>query len=167
MTKESDNRRLLKRVLVIGAVVLPLAVLLGWYGLRLSAEGRQRRIIAANEAAAITALDNIAAAEQLYRESSGGYGTFRQLFEAGVFDAPLAGEELISGGYRFTIRVRPATEAAGPAYEVNADPVRAGGDDATGNRHFFAGSEVTGVRHSTGRPATASDRTLPRRADTY
>jgi hypothetical protein len=167
MTKESDNRRLLKRVLMIGAVVLPLAVLLAWYGLKLSAEGRQRRIVAANEAAAITALDNIAAAEQLYRETYGSYGTFRQLFEAGVFDAPLTGEELISGGYRFTIRVRPATESEVSAYEVNADPVRSGGSDATGNRHFFSGSEVTGIRYSTGRPATASDRTLPRRADTY
>jgi hypothetical protein len=168
MSEKSDNRRLLKRVLIIGAIVLPLAALLGWYGLRLRDEGHQRRVIAANEAAAISALDNIAAAQQLYREAHGGYATFQQLFEAGVFDAPLDGEQLVSGGYRFTVRVLPADESRGRAYEVNADPLRPGtGIGATGSRHFFAGSEVTGIRYSEGRPARATDRTLPRRADTY
>jgi hypothetical protein len=167
MSKQSDNRRLLKRVLVIGVIVLPVAALLGWYGLRLRDEGHQRRVVIANEAAAVTALDSIAAAEQLYREAHDGYGTFQQLFEAGVFDAPLDGEQLVSGGYRFTIRVTPGSESQSPAYEVNADPVRSGGARATGNRHFYAGSEVTGIRFSEGRPATATDRTLPRRADTY
>jgi len=164
MSKESDNRRLLKRVLVIGAIALPLAALLGWYGLRMSVEGRQRRAITANEAAAVTALDNIAAAEQLYREAYGHYGTFQQLFEAGVFDAPITDGGLVSGGYRFSVRTRPGSESQAPAYEVNADPVRPG---STGNRHFFAGSEVTGIRYSEGRPATAADRALPRRADAF
>lgn len=167
MSQTSENKRLLKIVLVAAAAAVPILAGLTWYGLKLSADATRRRVVAANEAAAVTSLDQIAAAERLYLEAHGQYGTFRQLAEAGVFQAPLEGEALVSGGYRFTVSVTPPSETRGPAFAANADPVRSGGDDATGNRHFFAGSEVTGLRYSEGRPASASDRPAPRRAEAY
>lgn len=167
MSGKAENKRLLKIVLVIVAVGVPVAVALVWYATKLDAGERQRRTIASNEAAAVTALDQIAAAQHLFRETQGEYGTFRQLFEAGVFQAPLEGESLVSGGYRFTARTTPRSETEAPSFEINADPIRSGGSDATGNRHFFIGSEVTGIRYSEGRPATVSDRVLPRRAENY
>jgi hypothetical protein len=167
MSQTSESRRLLKIVLLLAAAAVPVVAGLVWYGLRLNADAQRRRAVAANEAAAISSLDQIAAAQQLHLEARGEYGTFRQLAEAGVFQAPLEGESLVSGGYRFTVRVTPRTETQGPTFSVNADPVRSGGGDATGVRHFFKSSEVTGTRHSEGRPATAADRQLPRVADVY
>lgn len=167
MAQTSESRRLLKIVLVAAAAAVPVVAGLVWYGLKLSADAERRRVVAANEAAAVSSLDQIAAAQQLYLEAHGQYGTFRQLAEAGVFQAPLEGESLVSGGYRFTVGLTPRAGTRGPAFDVNADPVRSGGDDATGVRHFFKSSEVTGTRFSEGRPAAAADRQLPRAADVY
>jgi hypothetical protein len=166
-SKSSENKRLLRIVLILAAAAIPIIAGLAWYGLKLNTEAQRRRIVATNEAAAISALDQIAAAQQLYLETYGQYGTFNQLAEAGVFQAPLQGESLVSGGYRFSITVTAPNEGRGPTYAARADPIRSGGDDATGIRHFFAGSEVTGLRYSEGRPATAADRPLPRRADAF
>src|SRR5438270_13641128 len=75
-----------------------------------------------------------------------------------LFRSPLSGDALVSDGYRFTLKVTPKAGALGPTYSVNADPVRGGGRDATGRRHFFISSEVSGVRYNEERPATAADK---------
>lgn len=118
----------------------------------------QQKIIASNEASALTTLQNIQAQEQSFRETSGQYATFRRLADAGVIQAPTDGDALVSDGYKFTLKVTPKTEAQAPTYAVNADPERSGGRDATGRRHFFISSEVTGIRFNEERPATANDK---------
>ena len=158
MAESSETKRLwitTAIVVVVGLVVLVLLVLL-WF--RIRDERINQKVISANEAAALAALESIKAAEQLYFESHGEYATFPQLVEAGVFQAPTKTDVLVSEGYRFTIRVTPKTDTQGPAYGVNADPLRSGGRDATGRRHFFVSSEVTGVRYNEERPATAADK---------
>ena len=166
MSYSQETKRLWRRIAVI-AVLGVLAIAALWVVfIRAREEARLRRVVAANEQAALSVVDNVAAAEQLYLEARGEYGTFPQLVEAGVFQAPLSGDQIVAHGHTFRLRVTPQSEGRPPAFHLNADPLRDRGRDATGRRHFYAGSEVTGVRVHDERPATAADPPLPR-AETY
>ena len=157
-TERSESKRLLRTALVVAVVGVVLLVPLAWLAVRMYNDMIQQRVISANDKSARDALQNIQAAEQLYHESNGGYATFPQLVEEGVFQTKQTGDTLVNDGYRFTLRVTPKTENAEPTYSVNADPVRAEGRDATGRRHYFISSEVTGIRYNEERPATAADK---------
>jgi hypothetical protein len=158
MSEASESKRLWRTALIVAAVGILILVPLGWLALRMYDDTVRRRIISANESATLANLDNIQAAEQLYFEAHGQYGTLGQLIEAGVFQAQVSGDPPVASGYAFTIKVQPRTDTQPAAYSVNADPVRAGGRDATGRRHFFMSSEVTGVRVNESRPATKDDK---------
>ena len=161
MAEASESKRLLRTALIIAGVGVIILVPLGWLALRMWDDTIQRRVIAANESAALTNLDNIQAAQQLYFEAHGQYGTFRQLIDSGIFQAEVSGDPPAASGYVFTVRVQPKTDTPPASYSVNADPVRSGGRDATGRRHFFVSSEVIGVRYNESRPATRDDRPRP------
>ena len=158
MSEQTESRRLWRTALVVAAAGVVVLVPLAWLAYRMYNDTLQQRVMSANEASALAALENIQAQEQFFLETKGEYATFRQLAEAGAIQAPLSGDALVSDGYRFTLKVTPKNGAQGPTYSVNADPVRGGGRDATGRRHFFISSEVTGVRYNEERPATAADR---------
>jgi len=162
MAEVSESKRLWRTALIVAGVGVLVLVPLGWLALRMWDDTIQRRVIAANESAALTNLENIQAAEQLYFEANGQYGTFQQLIDSGVFQAQVSGDPPVASGYVFTVKVQPRTDTQPAAYSVNADPVRAGGRDATGRRHFFISSEVTGVRYHESRPATKDDRPRPK-----
>lgn len=161
MRDSSEAKRLWRTAAIVAGVGLLVLVPLTWLGLRMYDDVLRRRIVAANESAALTNLQNIQAAEQLYYETYGEYGTFRQMLDAGIFQADLQGDPPAVSGYAFTLRLRPKTETEPAGYSVNADPVRAGGRDATGRRHFFISSDVIGVRYHESRPATRDDRPRP------
>ena len=161
MRDSAETKRLWRTALIVAGVGLLVLVPLGWLALRMYDDAVRRRVISANEAAALASLEAIQAAEQLHFETYGEYGTFRQLVEAGVFQAELSGDPPVVRGYAFTLRVQPRSDTQPPAYSVNADPVRKGGRDATGRRHFFISSEVTGVRFNESRPATKDDKPRP------
>jgi Tfp pilus assembly protein PilE len=158
MSANTESKRLWRTALIVAVVGVVVLVPLAWLAFRMYNDTLQQKVISANEASALAALENIQAAEQLYLEAHGEYGTFPQLVADGVFQTKQTGEALVNDGYRFTLRVTPKSDAGGPTYSVNADPVRAGGRDATGRRHFFISSEVTGVRYNEERPATAADK---------
>ncbi|HEV3468173.1 MAG TPA: hypothetical protein VG148_02555 [Pyrinomonadaceae bacterium] len=166
MSYSQETKRLWRRLAVFALVGLVAAAALWMLFVRVRDDARRRRFAAANEREAVLVIDSVAAAEQLYLEARGEYGTFRQLVEAGVFRAPLEGDTLVVEGYAFRLQVTPPAEGRPPAFAVSADPVRTTGPDATGRRHFYAGSEVTGIRFNDERPATAADPLLPR-ANTY
>lgn len=161
MSNNSESKRLLRTALIAAGVGVIVLVPLVWLAVRMYDDAHQRKVMAANEATALTSLASIQAAEQLYLETNGQYATFPQLVEAGVFQAPLSGDSLVSSGYVYTIKVRPKTDATAAFYSVNADPQRSGARDATGTRHFYIDSEVTGIRFNEERPATASDKPRP------
>jgi hypothetical protein len=165
MAEVSESKRLWRTALIVAGVGVLVLVPLGWLALRMWDDTIQRRVIAANESAALTNLENIQAAEDLYFRANGEYGTIRQLTDAGVFQSTVSGDPLVASGYVFTVRVQPKTDTQPPAYSVNADPVRPEGRDATGRRHFFAGSEVTGIRYNETRPANKDDRLRPKVSD--
>ena len=161
MRDSSETKRLWRTALIVAGVGLLILIPLGWLALRLYDDTVRRRVVSANESAALSSLEAIQAAQQLYYETYGRYGTFRQLVEAGVFQAELTGDPPVVRGYAFTLKVQPRTDAQPAAYSVNADPVRKGGRDATGRRHFFISSDVTGVRYNESRPATKDDKPRP------
>ncbi|MDT5159401.1 MAG: hypothetical protein QOC61_897 [Acidobacteriota bacterium] len=160
MSDSSEAKRLWRTAGIIAGVGLLIIIPLSWLALRLYDDMIQQRVIAVNEAAARTSLDNIQAAEQLYYETNGQYATFRQLIESGVFQAELNGDPPVAHGYAFTLKVQPKSDTQSAAYSVNADPVISGARDATGHRHFFISSDVTGVRFNEERPATKEDKPL-------
>ncbi len=156
MSTQPEKKRGYGRVFLIilagGVLVL---VPLTYLAVKMSRDAARRRFVNANEAAAIYTLEQIAAAEQLHFETyEGRYGTFQQLLDAGLFKAPLDGERITAAGYTFTIKLAPAAAGQAASYSVNADPLEPG---VTGNRHFYIDSNITGMRYSEGRPATATD----------
>jgi 4-amino-4-deoxy-L-arabinose transferase-like glycosyltransferase len=161
MSDSSESKRLWRTALIVAGVGLLVLVPLSWLALRMYDDTIQRRVMSANESAALGSLEAIQAAEQLYYETNGQYATFQQLLDSGIFQAELQGDPPVAHGYTFALRVQPKTEAQAPAYSVNADPVRAEGRDATGRRHFFISSEVIGVRFNESRPATKDDKPRP------
>ena len=161
MAEASESKRLLRTALIIAGIGVIILVPLGWLALRMWDDTVQRKIMAANESAALANLGNVQAAEQLYFEANGQYGTFQQLIDSGIFQAQVSGDPPVASGYVFTVKVQPKTDTQPAAYSVNADPVRAEGRDATGRRHFFASSEVVGVRYNETRPATKDDKPRP------
>lgn len=165
MPEVSESKRLWRTALIVAGVGVLVLVPLGWLALRMWDDTIQRRVIAANESAALTNLENIQAAEQLYFEANGQYGTFQQLIDSGVFQAQVSGDPPVASGYVFNVRVQPKTDTQSPTYSVNADPVRADGRDATGRRHFFVSSEVIGVRFNESRPATKDDKPRPKMSE--
>jgi Tfp pilus assembly protein PilE len=158
MVESSESKRLWQTTVIVAAVGIVVVALLAWLALRLYDDKLQQQVMSANESSTLTTLENIQAQEQSFRETSGQYATFQQLADAGVIQAPTKDDTLVSDGYKFTIRVTPRSDAQGPTYVVNADPERAGGRDATGRRHFYISSEVTGIRYNEERPATATDK---------
>jgi hypothetical protein len=166
MSYSQETKRLWRWIAVIAVLGVLAAAALSVYFVRAREDARRRRVVAANERAAVLVVDGVAAAQQLHLEARGEYGTFPQLVEAGVFRAPaLDGERLVAEGYSFDLRVTPRAEARPPAFALHADPVRDRGPDATGRRHFYAGSDVTGIRFHDERPATAADPPLSRAND--
>jgi len=165
MAEVSESKRLWRTALIVAGVGLLVLIPLGWLALRMWDDTIQRRVIAANESAALTNLENIQAAEQLYFEANGQYGTFQQLIDSGIFQAAVSGDPPTASGYVFNVRVQPKTDTQPASYSVNADPVRAEGRDATGRRHFFVSSEVIGVRFNESRPATKDDRPRPKMSE--
>ena len=165
MAEVSESKRLWRTALIVAGVGLLVLVPLGWLALRMWDDTIRRRVVAANESAALTNLEKIQVAEQYYFDANGQYGTYQQLIDSGILQSEASGDPPTASGYVFNVRVQPKTDAQPAAYSVNADPVRAEGRDATGRRHFFASSEVIGVRFNESRPATKDDKPRPKMSE--
>ena len=165
MAEVSESKRLWRTALIVAGVGVLVLVPLGWLALRMWDDTIQRRVIAANESSALTNLEQIQAAEDIYFRANGEYGTLQQLTDSGIFSSTVSGDPPVASGYVYTVRVQPRTDAQAPSYSVNVDPVRPEGRDATGRRHFFAGSEVIGIRFNESRPATKDDKVRPKMSE--
>ena len=165
MAEVSESKRLWRTALIVAGVGVLVLVPLGWLALRMWDDTIQRRVIAANESSALTNLEQIQAAEDIYFRTNGEYGTLRQLVDSGIFSSTVSGDPPVASGYVYTVRVQPRTDAQASSYSVNVDPVRSEGRDATGRRHFFASSEVIGIRFNESRPATKDDKVRPKMSE--
>lgn len=148
--------------IIIGAgllVIVPLA----WWVNRMADSSRLRARVMANESTAIDTVDLIAAAQRIHLEAFGRYGGIQELKDAGILNVEFAGEPPAYEGYAFTVKLAPSADgSAAGGFSVNADPVVAAGDDATGQRHFYLDSETSGIRYHESRPATPADKALAR-----
>ncbi|MCA1635484.1 MAG: hypothetical protein LC802_17780 [Acidobacteria bacterium] len=157
MSVSAETKKLWRTIGIFAVVGILVLIPLMWLALRLRDDAYRRRVIAANEAETLSALEGIAAAQQLYLQNYSQYGTFKQLIEAGVFRAPLEGDSLVADGYSFKLKVTPKADGQTPSFSVNADPLASGERDATGSRHFYLDSNIVGIRVNEERPASAGD----------
>lgn len=162
MAEVSESKRLWRTALLVAGVGVLVLVPLGWLALRMYDDMIQRRVAASNEASALTNLEQIQAAEDIYFRMNGQYGTLQQLTDSGIFASTVSGDPPVASGYVYTVRVQPKADTQAPSYSVNADPVRSEGRTATGRRHFFISSEVVGIRFNESRPANKDDRPRPK-----
>ncbi len=152
-------------ILGVGLLILVPMILVARHMID-TANARAR--ITSNESVVVDTLDLIAAAEQIHLEAYGQYGTLQQLVDAEILHLSFNGTPPAYKGYVFNLKLTPKTETKPSAFSVNADPIRdAANGDATGHRHFYRDSYVTGIRFREDRPATASDALLPRVIETY
>src|ERR1700760_1494802 len=107
MAEGSDSRRLWRTAAIVAVVGVLVVALLAWLAVRMYDDMLNQRVIKANEAAALTTLQNIQAQEQSSLETGGQYVTFRQLADAGIIQTPTSGDTLVSDGYKFTLKVTP------------------------------------------------------------
>jgi type II secretory pathway pseudopilin PulG len=141
-------RRLVIVVLVIIVVLLALSVtsfmLIGI-----------RDVV--GERTAIRNLQRITEAQTKYLTARGEYGTFPQLVRDGFLEEGFA-DDLVAKRYVFSIKVMPKSAGEPTFYSVNADPR---GKDSyifiPTWRHFYADSEIRGIRVNKRQPATAND----------
>ncbi len=112
-----------------------------------------------NETSAIKTLKAIQEEQAQYSLSTkGNYGTFDELLKAGHLDKRFAGEAPVVDGYIYTMKVTPKGSGNQVAtYGVNADPQQSTGVSATGTRHFYIGSDVSGIHANNEQPANAGD----------
>lgn len=145
-------------IAVVAIVGVALLLIMGGILAGVAIPAYRNKVVAANEAVALNSLRSIAAEEANYVARAGHYATLPQLVEASALDARFAGDPPSISGYVLTMKVQPVSDDRPPFFSVNADPVQSGGFAPTGKRHFYLDSEVTGIRVSEGRQATAHDR---------
>lgn len=158
MADNSESKRLWRTALIVAGVGLLVLVPLCWLAVRMYNDTIQRRVVAVNEADALYTLELLAAAEHIYLQAYGEYGTVKQLTDTGILQTNFDGDPPAREGYAYTAKLTPRSGAQPPSYSINADPLRATGRDATGHRHFYISSEVIGTRYNEDRPATATDK---------
>ena len=145
-------------IAVVAVVGVVLLVVMGAILAGVAIPVYRSKVMAANEAAALRVIRNVEYQQRLHRSESGTYATFDELVAGGGLDARFSGPSPAVDGYVFTLKVTPAGEGRPPFFSINADPVQSEGFSATGRRHFYFDSEITGIRVSEGRQAAATDR---------
>ncbi|MCA1593426.1 MAG: hypothetical protein LC754_12415 [Acidobacteria bacterium] len=167
MSTNPESKRWGRTVAIILGVGVLILVPLVFLARHMLDAANTRALVASNEAAAIDTIDLIAAAEQIHLDAYGDYATLQQLLDAKILKLTFNGDPPTFKGYTYTVKVAPLTDTQGPAFSVSADPLRGEGGDATGRRHFYRDTNVTGMRFNEDRPAAASDALLPRVVNPY
>lgn len=118
-------------------------------------------IKSANEAAAITSLNNLAKYQADYSLSHrGAYGTFDDLIKDSGLDKIYTGDKPVVNGYIFTLKVIPKGPNQPASYSINADPQVATGVSATGRRFFYIDPNIGSIRVNDTQPAGPDDPSL-------
>jgi len=112
-----------------------------------------------NETTAAQTIDNIRKFQAQYASrNKGSFATFDELIAKVSLDEKFKGERPVVNGYVFTMTVEPASQSRPSSYSVNADPQVADGVSATGTRHFYTDSSLSGIKGTDeNRPAKADD----------
>ncbi len=103
-------------------------------------------VVAGNETAALETLRTIAAEQRMYYIRHSQYATFDQLRERGALSEEFTGDDPVSNGYVFKLKITPKASNQAPAYIVNADPQEGGVASPTGERRFMIDSNTSSPR---------------------
>ena len=119
----------------------------------------QAVIRSGNETAAAQSIDNIRKFQAQYASrNKGNFATFDELVQKVSLDEKFKGENPVVNGYTFTMTVEPASPTKPGFYSIVADPQVADGVTATGTRHFYTDSSLSGIKGTDeNRPAKADD----------
>lgn len=112
-----------------------------------------------NEATAAQTLDKIRTFQTQYAaKSRGKFATFDELIKTVGLDEKFAGENPVSNGYIFSIKVEEPSGNKPAFYSINADPQVSEGVQATGSRHFYTDSTLGTIKATEeNRPAKPED----------
>lgn len=115
-----------------------------------------------NETTATQTLDKIRTFQIQYAaKNRGNFATFDELIKTVGMDEKFAGENPVSNGYIFTMKVETSAGNKPAFYSVNADPQVAEGVQATGSQHFYTDSTLGTIKAtSENRPAKPEDPSL-------
>lgn len=119
----------------------------------------QAVIRSGNETAAAQSIDNIRKFQAQYASrNKGNFATFDELIAKVSLDEKFKGENPVVNGYTFTMTVEPASPTKPGFYSIVADPQVADGVTATGTRHFYTDSGLSGIKGTDeNRPAKPDD----------
>lgn len=112
-----------------------------------------------NETTAAQSIDNIRKFQAQYASrNKGNFATFDELIAKVSLDEKFKGESPVVNGYMFKLTVEPASATKPAFYSITADPQVAEGVTATGTRHFYTDSSLSGIKGTDeNRPAKADD----------
>lgn len=122
----------------------------------------QAVIRSGNETTAAQMVDNIRKFQAQYASRNrGSFATFDELILKVSLDDKFKGERPVVNGYTFTMTVVPQSASVPSSYTINADPQVSEGMSATGTRHFYTDSSLSGIKATDeNRPAKADDPAL-------
>ena len=149
-TRSAKGFTLIELLIVIAIIGILAGILIPVY---------KNSVAKANEAAAVAAVNTIKVAQARYLVDEGHYGTFTQLFEAGLLDKRFKVESPHLRGYVFVLTLVDAPQKAGASFKLNANPEAAEGIGATG-RYFYYSEPDSPILFSDKGPASAEDQVL-------
>lgn len=142
---------LVELMIVIAVIALLVAVAIPGY---------QYVIRTTNEASTAKVLDTIRTLQTGYASKHQGRfaPSFAELISSADLDEKFQGDSPVVNGYIFKLTVQESSGSRPAFYSVTADPQVSEGLQATGKRHFYIDSTISGIKSTEeNRSAKADD----------
>lgn len=152
--KNQKGFNLVELMIVIAVIALLVAVAIPGY---------QYVIRTVNETSTAKAMETIRTLQTGYASKHRGRfaPTFEELVSSADLDEKFQGDTPVVNGYVFKMTVQEPSGSSPAFYSLNADPQVAEGIQATGKRHFYVDSSISGTKSTEeNRPAKADDPSL-------
>ncbi len=142
---------LVELMIVIAVIALLVAVAIPGY---------QYVIRTVNETSTAKAMDTIRSLQTGYASKHQGRfaPTFAELITSTDLDEKFKGDSPVVNGYIYKLTVQEPSGSKPAYFSLNADPQVSEGIQATGKRHFYIDSAISGIKSTEeNRPAKADD----------
>ena len=149
--KNQKGFNLVELMIVIAVIALLVAVAIPGY---------QFVIRTVNETSTAKAMDTIRTLQTGYASKHQGKfaPSFAELITSTDLDTKFQGDSPVVNGYVYRMTVQEPSGSKPGFYSLNADPQVAEGIQATGKRHFYVDSSISGTKSTEeNRPSKADD----------